>query len=136
MERLLLFALLASLTGCGAGAKVEPVSGTVTLNGKPLPNAVVRFMPKPQEDPQAVKMLAMGETDDQGRYTLQVFDGPAGAVVGVNRVTISTAKSIDDGTEEGARTPEKVPPKYNSQTTLEFEVPAGGTDSANFDLEG
>lgn len=126
--------LLACMAGCGPSATVEPVSGVVTLDGKPLGGAVVRFSPAPQADPQAVKMMAIGETDDQGRYSMQVYDGPTGAVVGVNRVTISTARSLDSDAEEGGMSPELVPSEYNSRSKLEFEVPAGGTDSANFEL--
>lgn len=126
--------LLSLCVGCGPQAVIQPVSGTVTLNGKPLPGAVVRFMPKPQADPQAVMMLAMGKTDDQGKYSLEVFEGPPGAVVGVNRVTISTA--IEHETEDRLIAKERVPPQYNIQSKLEFDVPAEGTENADFALEG
>src|SRR5262245_27155263 len=45
-------ALLAALTsaalaGCGSGPKLVPVTGTVTLDGKPLEGANIVFVPDP-----------------------------------------------------------------------------------------
>ncbi|MBX3426209.1 MAG: carboxypeptidase regulatory-like domain-containing protein [Pirellulales bacterium] len=122
---------LAATVGCGSRVEISPVSGVVTLNGKPVPKAKVRFMPAPQEDPEAVKQLAMGETDEQGRYSLTVFRGPEGAAVGLNRVMITT-RVVDDNEKVLSR--ETIPAQYNSRTTLTFAVPPGGTDQANFDL--
>jgi len=59
-----------------------------------------------------------------------------GAVVGVHQVSISTQVSTDPtGTRDDLpSTPEKLPARYNSETTLSFDVPAGGTDKADFKL--
>ncbi|MEQ8849927.1 hypothetical protein [Botrimarina sp.] len=131
---LIALGVAAALVGCGPQAKIAPVSGTVTLNGEPLADATVRFLPKPQEDPDAVMMLAKGKTDASGAYSLRVYDGPEGAVVGANRVTITTAVEAEDG--EGLVAKERVPPQYNVQSKLEFDVPPGGTDAADFQLTG
>ena len=42
------FALMsACLAGCGGGPKLVKVSGTVTHNGKPYPDALIEFVPDP-----------------------------------------------------------------------------------------
>ena len=72
--------------GCGESAPdVVPASGTVTLNGKPLPKVQVKFIP--QADVGA-EFIATGVTDDQGRYTL-TCNGEPGACEGENKVIIA-----------------------------------------------
>ena len=53
-----------SLTGCGSdGPERGVVTGKVTLNGDPLPNADVEFQPE-EGSP------SYGMTDEKGRYDL------------------------------------------------------------------
>src|SRR5262249_27200888 len=80
-------ALVFSL-GC-AGEKVVPVSGLITLDGKPLANAYVTFQPIGRSGSPNPGPGSSGKTDAQGRYTLQVVGRPdKGAVVGTHRVQI------------------------------------------------
>lgn len=131
--------LLAVLTaGCDTrGFKVAPVSGKVTMDGKPLVGALVSFsaaQPPAGKSPPA----AQGETDEQGRYTLKMYEGNSawdGACVGENRVSItlderSTVKAIRRGAPR-----ELVPAKYNTESQLTKTVPAGGLTDADFDLQ-
>jgi hypothetical protein len=125
--------------GCGGGPAVAPVSGTVTMDGKPLANAAVNFQPKASGRDVNPGPGSAGMTDAQGNFTLQVV-GTAqnGAVVGRHRVEISAyvrgpgSDSNGDRREPAPRN--LVPAKYNDHTTLEFDVPAGGTQAARFDL--
>ena len=141
---LLVVPLLAA--GCsGDGFKLVPVSGRVTKNGQPLPNVRVVFQPTDGENPGPG---SAGTTDADGRYTLvvssQQYTGN-GAVVGRHRVSIGTilpgegAKPTDPsvGTPDGEPLAGKelIPPKYNQDSTLTFDVPPGGTDKADFDLK-
>ncbi|HMO83764.1 MAG TPA: hypothetical protein PKC18_02470 [Lacipirellulaceae bacterium] len=123
---------LICAAGCTAETEIAPVSGTVTLQGAPVPKATVRFMPVPREDdPAAVKKMAIGETDAEGKYSLTVFRGPEGALVGPHRVLITT-RVVDDNEKIVVR--ESIPPQYNTRSTLEFDVPSGGTSQADFAL--
>src|SRR5208282_1635072 len=108
----LLIALFLS-AGCGGGPAVGKVHGTVTLDGKPLPKAVVTFIPV------GGGRQSSGFTDADGRYLLWFLGDRMGARVGKHKVRIHTS-----GTEETGRTHEKerVPEKYNTETTLECEV--------------
>jgi hypothetical protein len=131
---LLLPLALPFLAGCGS-SKIAPVSGRVTLNGKPLAKASVTFAPVGGKDKKEPGPSSAGITDGDGRYTLTLIgqDG-RGAVVGKHMVRIALQGEGDtaDDRPEGLK---QLPLKYNGQTTLEFEVPAGGTDAADFDLK-
>jgi hypothetical protein len=64
---------LVSLTGCGAGApevqKVVPVSGTISMKGKPLAKVTVSFY-----GPNAV-IPGSAVTDDSGKFSLSTVPG-------------------------------------------------------------
>ena len=138
-----LFVLLALLTlfGCGKPYKVASVSGRVTLDGKPLAKASVSFVPMATKENLNPGPTAQDLTDADGRFTLSLSTAPPtpGSVVGKCRVYISTILSdpVTDDRDAGGpvkRVRDKVPDRYNKKTELVFDVPAGGTDLANFDL--
>ncbi|MBN2293061.1 MAG: hypothetical protein JXM70_11585 [Pirellulales bacterium] len=69
--------------GCGPGRpKTVPVTGVVTLDGKPVQGASVKFEPKNEGRP------AMGETDQEGKFSLKTFDPGDGAILGEHQVTV------------------------------------------------
>ncbi|MBC7818331.1 MAG: carboxypeptidase regulatory-like domain-containing protein, partial [Planctomycetaceae bacterium] len=97
------------LAGCGVApspnyAKVNllSVSGAVTLDGNPLPEAVVTF---DSEDGQ----FSYGLTDSGGRFSLRFDSVKSGATPGKKTVRISTTRKIlglnteeEGGGEEGS----------------------------------
>ncbi len=119
----LLIALFLS-GGCGGDSAVGKVHGKVTLDGQPLPKAVVTFMPV------RGGRQSSGFTDADGQYRLSYLRDRMGAQVGAHRISIHTS-----GTEETDRTheEERVPAKYNTQTTLQRDV-APGDNEFSFDL--
>jgi len=120
-------AALAGLALAGCGGGLPSVSGVVTLDGKPLANASVSFQPE-----GGGTQGSYAKTDEEGRYTLKVVGSDrAGAVAGKHVVRISQFEG--SGSDSGGR--EKLPARYNAKTTLTFEVPAGGTDKADFALQ-
>jgi len=120
---------LQLLSGCGGPANVAPVQGTVTLGGKPLPQALVTFVS------QSTGSLSRGRTDDNGQYRLLYSADVEGAEIGPHRVTISTFQSGDaDGDPPTPRVPEQVPARYNRASELVAEV-AQGSNQVNFELE-
>lgn len=128
------------LCGCGGNPyKLAQVSGKVTLDGKPLVKASVNFLPMSTPGAPNPGPTAYGETDAEGRFTIKVDPQTPGAVVGPCRVYITTLLSDpanDDRDAGGAKkVKDKVPAKYNKETTLVFTVPPGGTDQADFPLE-
>jgi hypothetical protein len=132
MRRLTLAAAFAAALVAGCNSGVAPVGGTVTLDGKPLDGAAVSFTPA-AGDPKAVGGSA-GKTDPQGKYALKtVFGDKPGAMVGKHTVTVSVFRPDPANPEAAGK--EQVPAKYNFKTELTFDVPAGGTDKADFDLK-
>jgi hypothetical protein len=122
------------------GSRFAPVSGRVTLNGKPLANATISFQPIASEGTKNPAPGSTGKTNENGEFTLVGAKGETGAWVGKHRVVI-TLLGEEVGTDErpprgGWPLKEKVPARYNNDSQETFDVPSGGTTSANFDLKG
>lgn len=118
--------------------ELVPASGTVTLDGQPLPNAVVTF-----EDAEG--QFSYGLTDADGDYELQFDSAVSGVRPGPKTVRISTTRKIlglnteeeEGGEESGAKAAapkELVPEKYNRQSELTVEVTPDRT-RYDFDLK-
>jgi len=116
--------------GCGpSGPEIARVEGTVTMDGKPLPGAVIMFVPIGGRP-------SVCETDPNGKYVLEFSGGRKGAIPGMNRVEINTARLAYE--RDGKMLPavkESVPAKYNRLTTIEFNVEPGKKNIADFDLK-
>ncbi len=104
-----LLAAVVLTTGCG-GPKVTfnpKVEGVVTLDGQPLPNVLVRFIPEAVNDEQLPISHAI--TDEQGRFQLKYqskgkSDQP-GAVLGKHLVLVTdpstrSSRKKDEQTDE------------------------------------
>ena len=128
--------LLRATAGCGGERyALAPVSGRVTLDGVPLADARVGFEPIRQGDQLAAGPGSYATTDAEGRYRLVSLDGGEGAVVGRHRVWIRTYRGVEGPNGSiVTKNPERVPPRYNSQTELTFTVKPEGTGGADFDL--
>jgi hypothetical protein len=144
---LALLPLALVLCGCGGDKpKFVPVAGRVIVDGKPVANLMVTFQPVGAKEGHDPGPGSAGVTDANGRYTLKVssqqFSGD-GAVVGKHKVRIGTVlpgegKPTDPevGSPDGEPLAGKelIPPRYNQDTTLSFDVPEAGTDKADFEL--
>src|SRR5262245_52024508 len=122
--------LAVSLTSCKPAVKVAPISGVITLDGKPLANAHVVF--QPQSATRTAETGSFAFTDANGEYVLKMADNEQpGAVLGKHRVEINLVM-ISDDRDPKVRGPQKtLPAKYNHNTELSFDVVAGGSDKAN-----
>lgn len=144
---------LLFLPGCGESVKPGrgvPVSGTVTLGGKPLADADVIFTND--------TFVGVAKTDAEGKYRLV-----QGALPGKNRVSVSkyeggaaspladaqpTGEGLDAGQaaaaqmgwgsekKKAAGPKQLVPADYSDPTTtkLTYDIPAAGTDGVDFNL--
>ena len=135
--------LVGGLCGCGgSGPKYVPVSGTLTLDGKPYGDGVVVFLPKATSTNPNPGRSSAGETDANGHFVLKTDDLKNGAVVGKHLVKISTRGPVmqfDPATGSPDTAPANVkrdliPAEWNTMSEKEFEVPPGGTKEANFDI--
>jgi hypothetical protein len=105
--------------GCAAETSHGTVQGTVTLDGTPLANGLIRFVPANGESPTAETMI----TD--GKFTVKV-------PVGDKSVSISAPKVIGKRqvyeTADGPTIDvieELLPPRYNIESELTLTVTPG-----------
>ncbi len=134
-QAILLITLALTLSGCGS-ATIAEVEGTVTLDGKPLPNIRVLFQ-APNKGGEGVALGAYGLTDESGKFTLKTSDGTAkGAAVGPNVVTLADKLSEDANDSDGGKVvvpKSRIPSKY-LRKEFQFEVQPGSKNLADFEL--
>jgi len=124
--RLIFWGVLILTVGCG-GVSDAPdrrvVKGSVTLNGKPLEGAVIRFRPLPEGPIAAGKVI-------NGMYEIT---NKGGVPLGKHRVEIKGTPILPDDLEgkslgeiDAATKPAiPIPEKYHSKSELEATVEAG-----------
>jgi hypothetical protein len=120
---------LAALGCSRGGAPLGEVRGTVKLDGKPVPQALVTFQPTGN-----VGTYSAAYTDASGEYRLVYSRTRHGAWVGEHEVTISTAVEVADENGRTKRNPERIPARYNKRTELIRQVSARA-NRIDFDLE-
>jgi hypothetical protein len=79
----------ALIAGCDSGPKLVPVTGKVTLDGKPLDGANIAFAPEPGN---AVPIQGLDVTGAEGNYTLMA-NGRRGVPPGKYKVVISKVEA-------------------------------------------
>ena len=104
---------VSTLSGCG-GSGDQPdlgsVSGVVTLDGKPVVGVNVVFKPD-------VGRAAAGNTNAEGKFTLQYLDGVDGCKLGPNTVGFDWPP--------GAANTVSIPTKYNDSAAFKFDIKTG-----------
>ncbi|MEX0669196.1 MAG: carboxypeptidase-like regulatory domain-containing protein [Pirellulales bacterium] len=117
--------LLAATAASGCGKSDNPtlgsVSGTVSLDGTPLANALVLFTPAGEG------RTSRATTNSDGRYILNYLRDIGGANLGPHVVRITTA-SAENGKKES------LPPRYHAKSTLSASV-APGDNTIDLQLE-
>lgn len=142
---LVILCILAVMSGCSGEsgpppADVNPVSGTVKVDGEPAGGVTVTFFPA---DGGGSAEGALGTTDESGNFTLHARDGREGAPAGKYRVLFTKLVKPDGspiGPEEMAAdvgAENALPEVYNNptETPIGAEVPAGGK-TFDFELRG
>jgi hypothetical protein len=122
--------LLILIAGCGQapeGPPLAPVSGRVTLDGKPEPNAYVTFQPvtgsrKLDEEPGPQSHAV---TDEEGRFVLRtVFGDRPGAMIGTHKVNVRVGIDLP---------PPLLPPRCRQEIDT-FTVTTEGDDQVELRL--
>jgi hypothetical protein len=121
---------------------MSPVSGVVTIEGKPEAELKVTFEPQGPKDKKpsgtAVGGISVGITDSEGKFELIYRDGMTkGAVVGPHSVAITSAKGGGAASEDPATSEPQllIPREYNIKTTLKADVKEGEENDFQFDLK-
>lgn len=134
---LVLIATLLFTVGCG-GERVPnlaTVKGRLTLDGEPLDQIKVTFMPDAERG--CLGRSAWGETNENGEYTLtyQYPEKPEpGAAIGWHKVVLRDLQPANSRDESGGQKPRRISGLYSNspKTPLEFEVKEGEN---TFDVE-
>lgn len=133
--------------GCDSGPRTARVTGVITIDGEPVPNASIAFYP---ENGRA----SVGTTDANGKYELVYTNNRKGALLGEHVVTISTEivnvtdyaaddsyegenPDADPGAEESApqSRDEFLPARYRERESSELTaVVNGGENVIDFPL--
>lgn len=128
-----------TLSGCfgGSSEHIEraPVTGTVTFDGKPLPAGSIQFIPDVDASGKPLRGQAVQALITEGTYELPAESGPT---VGLNKVMINATRKTGkfqkiDGQKIEIEQ-QYLPAKFNSSTTLKYEIKAG-ENTADFTLD-
>ena len=129
--------LLPSLVGCGESDKLprEAVSGSVSVEGKPLKSGLITFLPNESNTPTQGGAVVL-----EGKYTIPKNQG---LVPGKYRIIITSPEDkpeviVDKANNAPGMPPlpakEVIPKQYNSESLLSAEVTAGGKNVFEFNL--
>lgn len=119
-----------ALIGCGTdGPELANVTGTVTFDGQPVPDATVTFIPQ-----EGQGSPSYGHTDVDGHYVMRFTLQKEGAMLGTHDVTIETQQyppqELAELREAGVLTgdPVKIPGKYRNVGELTAQVERGNNE--------
>jgi hypothetical protein len=101
------------------------VTGTVTMDGEPLPGVVVNFNSESSRP-------SSGTTDENGEYKLMFNEKTEGAAIGKHKVMI--IKVPNGQASPGQASQMAIPMRYSFQSTLTADV-TPGDNVIDFDLE-
>jgi len=117
--------LLGLLLGCGgnpARQPTAPVTGTVTIDGQPVSQGVVNFLPESGR-------AGHGKLGPDGSFVISTYGNGDGAVVGKHRIAVDARQqqAAEGGFAEDVAYQSAVPARYANPNTsgLECEVVAG-----------
>ncbi len=125
---------LSLFAGCGdAVPKTIPVTGLVTIDGSPLQQGTVIFMPVESSD-DGPSRIATGVVQSDGTFSLSTFANGDGAIIGEYQVAIDARGPIS--TENfGEEAASAVPSRYASPATSGLTVSVTHEMNAcNFEL--
>ncbi len=135
--------IVCALLICGCSEQTEPrprtipVTGKVTIGGKPLTKGTVTFQPL-NSGSQERRRPAISEIDANGVYRIGTFSTGDGALPGDYQVVITSFEN-DPTAEEydaGAKRISAIPERYSNAITsgLLAQVPTDATEPITIDF--
>ena len=127
--------------GCGGGPEIPElysVTGKVTYQGKPVPNAKLVFIPEKEDKKEAGKPgnRPAAETNENGEYTVLWGQDAEGAPAGKYTITILAYAPYGPGDDTESAPPSLIPLKYNNPKTSGLTREVKEDDNVfNFDLD-
>ena len=120
---------LLGVIGCGRDSAKSRVTGEVTLDGETVDEGSISFVPSDGQAPTAGGLI------EDGKYSVTMAPGP-------KKVSINSPETIGQRAayEQDPNSPmidivrDRIPARYNLQTELQFDAPAGSAEK-NFELK-
>ena len=135
---ILLAALMClHLCGCGGVPPMVPVSGVVTVDGKPMAHVQVGFLPDTEEFDPTRHGSGLGVTDAQGNYVVKNAAGQEGLWPGKYKVTFTLMvdKLKKQPLPYDAK-PSEVPGGVTNMLPTRYELPGSTPESVAVPAEG
>lgn len=123
--------MVTALSGCGQKDPLgrQAISGTVTLNGTPLEQGAITFLPEGKKDTSGGAAIAAG------KYAIAREHGLA---PGRYKVMINASKGGGIGSNEAPGMPapaiELIPEEYNTKSDKTVEVTDKGPNTFKFEI--
>ena len=114
--------LCISIAACGGRSDLPSlgnVTGTVTVDGQPVPNVTVQFTPVEGG------RTSSGITDSSGQYRLMYTADTSGAQLGKHEVRLVPSAEAPSDDQMDLMTPQAGLAAEHMQRTFEFEVQSG-----------
>jgi hypothetical protein len=110
---------------------VMPLSGTVSIDGKPMTKGLVRFISLDPDLPRAY-----GSYIKDGRYEVPVEFGitPARYQVEFSSIGAEDLQRLLDASGAQTDVKEEIPARFNRNTEVQIDLSAGNVLHADFDL--
>jgi hypothetical protein len=120
----LLAVALPIMAGCGGGGPAEyRVTGRVTLDGQPVEQGEITFLPADMQGTPYAGQIS------NGSFECRVTEGP-------KRVEITATRESPTPAADGLPNyVSYIPAAYNSQSTLTAEIKPSGDNTLTFDLK-
>lgn len=124
----LLFPLVAS--GCGSKESLVDISGTVTLDGKPLDNATLQLDAADGSNPAMIAIAA-------GKFSGKVTPGPKGVQFFAMRQANESSATLGASPKGGLQAPHQniLPDKYGFESSMKVEISPAGNPDLVFELD-
>jgi hypothetical protein len=120
-------ATLLSVVGCGEPSNLAEVSGSVTVDGKPVERGSISFIPADGQGPTTGAEITEGKYTSQAPLGVSKVEIRVPRVIGKRKLYETSDSPVQDLMEE------VLPEKYNEKTELRFEAQAGRHEK-NWDL--
>ena len=114
--------VIVAMTGCDPDFRtpnqIAAVQGNVTLDGDPVSDARVVFIPLTVREGKTDIPFAFGTTDAKGKFELSMSDGKTGAFVGSYSVVISKISASPYAATDSSPDPQKANQRISASEKL------------------
>lgn len=134
---LLVSTVLVALAGCGDGKIARyPVTGSVTIDGKPAEGVMVIFCPVGGSE-ELQKQRPFGFTGADGSFELTTVSKADGSPAGEYKVLAQWPAKVSDGRDGGGLGPDRFRGRYMNLATTQLTaaIQEGPTELPPFDLK-